>query len=97
MRVVGIRELKDRLSEHLRRVRAGEEVLITDRGEVIAELRPPARIRRGTKIPAGVAALAREGLLTLGDPNTPRAYPALPPVLKTMTVKDLLDAERGPD
>ena len=39
MRVVGIRELKNRLSEYLRMVRGGEDILITDRGEVIAELR----------------------------------------------------------
>ncbi len=96
MRAVGIRELKDRLSEYLRRVRAGEEVLVTDRGQVIAELRPSTRVPKRTKIPPGLAALAKEGLLTLGGPNNPRAYPALPPLLKTMTVKDLLDAERGP-
>lgn len=97
MRAVGIRELKDRLSEYLRRVRAGEEILVTDRGQVIAVLRPPAHVPSGTKIPPGLAALAREGLLTLGGPNNPHVYPALTPLLKTMTVKDLLDADRGPD
>lgn len=39
MRAVSIRELKNRLSEYLRMVRQGEDILITDRGEVIAELR----------------------------------------------------------
>ena len=43
MKTVGVRELKDRLSEYLRRVRAGEGVLVTDRGEVIAELAPPGK------------------------------------------------------
>jgi len=41
MRAVGIRELKNRLSEYLRQVQQGERVLVTDRGRVIAELRPP--------------------------------------------------------
>jgi antitoxin (DNA-binding transcriptional repressor) of toxin-antitoxin stability system len=41
MRVVGIRELKARLSEYLRDVRRGEVFLVTDRQEVVAELRPP--------------------------------------------------------
>jgi antitoxin (DNA-binding transcriptional repressor) of toxin-antitoxin stability system len=41
MKVVGVRELKNRLSEFLRQVKGGEEVLITDRGQVVAELRPP--------------------------------------------------------
>ena len=42
MKAVGVKELKARLSEYLRYVRAGEPVLITDRGEVVAELRPTA-------------------------------------------------------
>lgn len=40
MRVVGIKELKAKLSEYLRLVRHGEVFLVTDRDEVIAELRP---------------------------------------------------------
>ena len=41
MKTVGVRELKNRLSEYLRQVRSGESVLVTDRGEVIAEFSPP--------------------------------------------------------
>lgn len=96
MRVVGIRELKNRLSEYIRRVRAGDEVLVTDRGEVVAELRPPARVPPDTRIEAGFAALAKEGLLSLGVPNESKAYPALPGLLSSTTLKALLDAERGP-
>ncbi len=43
MRIVGVRELKNRLSEYLRLVSAGEEILVTVRGEVVAELRKPGR------------------------------------------------------
>ena len=38
--VVGARELKTRLGTYLRRVREGRTLLVTDRGEPIAELRP---------------------------------------------------------
>ncbi|MCA1792075.1 MAG: type II toxin-antitoxin system prevent-host-death family antitoxin, partial [Thioalkalivibrio sp.] len=50
MRAVGIRELKNRLSEFIRLVEAGESVLVTDRGTVVAELRPsgPTTIREST-------------------------------------------------
>lgn len=41
MKVAGIKELKARLSEYLRLVRTGHTILVTDRNEVIAELRPP--------------------------------------------------------
>jgi prevent-host-death family protein len=38
--VVGARELKTRLGTYLRRVREGRTLLVTDRGEPVAELRP---------------------------------------------------------
>jgi len=37
---VGIRELKARLSHHLRRVRAGQRVTVTERGRPIATIAP---------------------------------------------------------
>ncbi len=37
---VGTKDLKNRLSHYLRRVRDGEVVRVTDRGKVVAELRP---------------------------------------------------------
>jgi antitoxin (DNA-binding transcriptional repressor) of toxin-antitoxin stability system len=40
---VGVKQLKSRLSEYLRLVRSGEIVLVTDRDEVVAELRPARR------------------------------------------------------
>jgi|SRR5271155_4347314 len=43
MKSVGVKQLKSRLSEYLRLVRAGETVLVTDRDEVVAELRPTRR------------------------------------------------------
>ena len=38
MKLVGVRELKNRLSEYLRFVKAGEEILVTDRGKIVARL-----------------------------------------------------------
>lgn len=58
---IGIRELRQDLSRHLRRVRAGERLIVTERGRPMAVLAPWAderdildslvaegRIRRGT-------------------------------------------------
>ena len=39
---VGVRELKAQLSEYLRRVKAGETILITERGQPIGRLVPEA-------------------------------------------------------
>ena len=43
MKAVGIKTLKARLSEYLRLVKAGETVLITERDQVIAEIKPTLR------------------------------------------------------
>lgn len=37
---VGARELKARLGKYLRTVRSGQTLVVTDRGEPVAELRP---------------------------------------------------------
>lgn len=57
---IGVRELRQHASRYLERVRAGETVEVTDRGELIALLVPPTpaqtnrdqMIRDGTLIPA---------------------------------------------
>lgn len=38
---VGIRELKNRLSQYLKRVRAGERLVVTERGKPRGARRPP--------------------------------------------------------
>ena len=94
MIVVGLRELKNRLSEYVRQVKAGESILVTDRGTVVAELRPPGRTS-GLDVSTGLRDLAEKGLITIGAPNHPDAYPRLPPLLSRDRVKELLDEERG--
>ena len=94
MKAVGVRELKNRLSEYLRLVRRGEEILITDRGQVIAELRQPGRAVLDTPFPALVA-LARQGRARLGAANRPDVYPPLERVVSDGEVQRLLDQERG--
>lgn len=42
---VGIRELKEKLSGYLNRVRRGEEIVVTDRGNEIAMVVPISRER----------------------------------------------------
>lgn len=95
MKAVGLRELKNRLSEYIRDVRGGETVLVTDRGEVVAELGPPGQGTAVSDLPPGLQALVRRGLATLGRPNDPRAYRALRRALKPGRAAELLSEERG--
>jgi antitoxin (DNA-binding transcriptional repressor) of toxin-antitoxin stability system len=96
MKIVGIRELKNGLSEYLRRVRAGESVLVTDRGEVIAELAPPGHGTSDPSVPVGLVALARRGLATVGSGANPKLYRRLPRKgVRKLASAQLLDEERG--
>ena len=54
MKSVGLKVLKNKLSEYVRLVAAGETVVITDRNRVVAEIVPPRRepesvIERGVR------------------------------------------------
>jgi antitoxin (DNA-binding transcriptional repressor) of toxin-antitoxin stability system len=94
MRAVAIRELKNRLSAYLREVAAGEVVLVTDRGRVVAELRRPTSelLRSATEV--SLERLAADGVLTLGLPQDAKAYKR-PRVRVRTATQALLDEERG--
>lgn len=64
MEEVGIKALKNHLSRYVRAAAGGRTVLVTDRGEVVAELVPP-RVRPGAaQVEQRLGDLARQGLLT---------------------------------
>ncbi len=95
MVAVGIRELKDHLSDYLRRARAGEWIVVTDRGEPVAELSPPdMSSSRGGASPE-LLALARKGRATVGATNDRAVYPLLKRILPPGRALDLLDEERN--
>ena len=97
MQTVGVRELKNRLSEYLRRVRLGERVLVTDRGEVVAELLPPGQGQVDPTVPLGLQSLNKRGLLTFGDLVGTALYPTLrrKQGARRRSVAQMLDEERG--
>src|SRR5579875_621632 len=96
MLTVGIRELKNRLSEYIRRVGAGENVLVTDRGQVVAEISARGQRALESPVPAGLAALARWGLATLGSGGDGSVYRELPRRRRGRHgAARLLDEERG--
>ena len=67
MREIGAFEAKNRLSELLRRAAAGEEIAITNRGQVVARLVPPLpTINREQAHAAAARIRARRKGVTLG-------------------------------
>ncbi len=63
MRAIGIKILKNKLSEYVRLAAAGESVLVTDRDRVVAELGPPSPMRAETVHDVFLAEAVRTGWL----------------------------------
>ncbi len=81
MRAVGIKELKNRLSEYVRLAASGERILVTDRDRVVAELVAPEPGRPQTASDAVLAKAARSGWLrppVLPKGTIPERAPAAP-------------------
>ena len=95
MATVGIRELKNHLSKYVRQVEGGDVVVVTDRGRIVAELRPPAE--RRTDIHPGLLEMERRGQIRLATkPNDPSLYRRMPHIdLGGKTIQELIDEIRG--
>jgi len=94
MRSVGLKVLKNKLSEYVRLAAAGETVLVTDRDRVVAELVPPRTDRSPLLADATLADAVRKGWIT---PPALRAD-APPPRLPVAHLDDLfreLDLDRA--
>jgi antitoxin (DNA-binding transcriptional repressor) of toxin-antitoxin stability system len=64
MRAVGLKTLKNKLSEYVRLAAGGETVLVTDRDRVVAEIVPPRGGRSPFIADAMLAEAVREGWVT---------------------------------
>lgn len=87
--VVGVAQLKARLSEYLARVRAGEEVVVTDRGRPVAKLVPAAGADER------LLELERQGLVRIGTGKLPDDFWDAPlPDLGGSALEALLEERR---
>jgi len=75
MKTAAVSELKARLSEYLDRVKSGEEVLITDRGNPVARLLPVSRARA---VRQTMATMEKRGLIRLGSGKLPKDFWKMP-------------------
>lgn len=86
MRSVGLKVLKNKLSEYVRLAAHGETVLVTDRDRVVAELVPPEKHRSPLLADALLAEAVRQGRIT--PPALSSAAP--PPRKPVMPFRELL-------
>jgi antitoxin (DNA-binding transcriptional repressor) of toxin-antitoxin stability system len=93
MRAVGIKVLKDRISEYVRMAEGGETVLITRGDQVVAELNPPGAGRAEGLEDALLAEAVRAGWLR-APLKGPGGIPARRPVMSLGELSAQLDQDR---
>lgn len=94
MRAVGLKVLKNKLSEYVRLAASGETVLVTDRDRVVAELVPPQTGRSELLADAMLADAVRQGWLT--PPLVPSTEaPASAPIASLAALLGELADDRG--
>ena len=75
MRTATVSQLKVSLSAYLRQVKAGEELVITERGRPIARLQP---LSSSAPLPEHLKTLEEKGLLKRGERPLPSDFWDLP-------------------
>ena len=75
MKTTTVSELKAFLSKYLRSVKAGEEVLVTERGRPIAKLIPA---QSSEMLPDELIEMEKQGLIRLGPGKLPKGFWELP-------------------
>jgi prevent-host-death family protein len=93
METVGIKTLKNRLSEYVRRAASGETVLVTDRNRVVAELVPP-RAEETLSDDEFLAKEASEGRVRLATRHGAAALPPRQPVASFEEIMGELERDR---
>jgi prevent-host-death family protein len=88
MKTISVAELKTHLSRVLRRVGRGERVIVTSRGEAVAELGPPSRAVAGDPYER----MAREGRIRLGTQDW--ATLKITPLARKIDIQRVLDEVR---
>ncbi len=95
MQSVGIKTLKNRLSEYVRAAAAGEAVLVTDRGQVVAELIAPRVPVDALPEAQRLGELMRQGLLVPAKVSPKTRLPRRKPLAKFADVLRDLEHSRS--
>ncbi len=96
MRTVGLKILKNKLSQYVTLASQGETVLISDRDRVVAELVPPRATRSLDVADAVLAGMVRQGLVTpaIYPPSRPPAAATVAPLKELLSELDSDRADR---
>lgn len=89
---VGVRELKSHLSQYLAKVRGGETIVVTDRGEPIARIVPTPP----PTLPPSVLKAIEEGRVIYKPWRPERLHKPIKMLPGEKSFADLVSEQRGP-
>jgi prevent-host-death family protein len=94
MKTAAVSDLKARLSKYLSRVKAGEEVLITDRGNPVARLLPVAH---PSTLRETIISMEKRGLIRVGSGKLPKDFWTMPKAEDSqgLVLRALLEEREG--
>jgi prevent-host-death family protein len=75
MKIVTVSKLKVYLSQYLNQIKAGDEVLITDRGKPVARLVPISPTKAAKE---SLTRMEKQGLIKLGSGRLPKDFWSMP-------------------
>ena len=77
MSIVGIKELKNRLTHYLRKTKGGDKIVITERGKPIAVIYSTNEPLPSSSVEIKLAELAKEGTLKLPQKKFLKKIPSI--------------------
>ena len=95
MRAVGLKVLKNKLSEYVRLAASGETVLVTNRDRVVAELVPPRIERSPITSDALLAEAVRKGWISPATLSRESSPPPRRPIAELRQILSELEIDRG--
>ncbi|HEX9756872.1 MAG TPA: type II toxin-antitoxin system prevent-host-death family antitoxin [Nitrospiria bacterium] len=93
MSIVGVKELKNRLTQYLRKTKQGEKVIVTERGKPIAVISSSRGALPATSIEMKLADLEREGRIRLPQKKFLKKLPSIR--ISGLPISDTLLEDRG--
>jgi antitoxin (DNA-binding transcriptional repressor) of toxin-antitoxin stability system len=94
VKTVGLKTLKNKLSEYVRCAAAGETILITDRQRVVAEIGPPRPEQESYYSNPKLNDAVRQGWITPGARRGEKPPPRLPAVASLEEILQEIDQDR---
>ena len=90
---VGVKDLKNQLSQYLQHVKNGEKVIITEHNRVIAEMNLPQKEKKLTSLEEKLKRMSKEGYII--PAKRKKSYAEIPEIKEKLDWKSIYNETRA--